>query len=67
MERVQAAYNNHWGLKRQGSLTWIIDKLLYLGVRYNTCTYTTQNTKRKKKKKLVEKERQEKKAKFVSI
>ena len=49
------------------SLTWIIDKLLYLGVRYNTCTYTTQNTKRKKKKKLVEKERQEKKAKFASI
>ena len=25
MERVQASHNNHWGLKRKGSFTYIID------------------------------------------
>ena len=54
IERVQAAHNNHWGLKR---------------VRYHTPHTATQNIhkKKKKKKKLVEKERQQKKAKYTSI
>ena len=66
MERVQGALNNHWGLKdRSALLRLVINDYILKGQRPHTTHSYTKHSQFKEKK-LVEKERQQKKAKYTS-